>query len=195
MFVLLKLDCYAVDAHSHLNTRRRSVAFADFPSLYNGLLEVITPDGIQASNWDLFEGAVFGRDSLQVALDLVAFPQFNSLAEQVMFSLARLQGVDDDPLTEEEPGRIHHEYRSSFVGGREVRPRVLELMQQLNAERHIGAADEHLYYGTVDATPLFVRLAGEYCSLYGREILDTRFRHLSGHILTLREAVQQATNW
>ena len=83
---------------------------------------------------------VFGRDSLITAwMTLLADP---SLAEGVLQTLARFQGDDVNPITEEEPGRILHEMRFASAGG-----------------MSLGGGD--VYYGSVDATPLFVMLLGE----------------------------------
>lgn len=82
----------------------------------------------------------FGRDSLLTAwMALLVDPD---LALGVLETLARFQGTKTDPSTEEEPGRILHEMRfgdasSPLLGG------------------------GHTYYGTADATPLFVMLLGE----------------------------------
>ncbi len=78
---------------------------------------------------------LFGRDSLWAARMLV--PLDPGLALSTLRVLARRQGTRDDPETEEQPGKILHE----------VRPATLDLgAQQLPP----------LYYGSVDATPLFV---------------------------------------
>ncbi len=82
---------------------------------------------------------LFGRDSLLTAW--MTLPFDGSLAGGVLASLADLQGREDDPAAEEQPGRILHELR-----------------------RHGGSgafASRSRYYGTVDATPLFVGLAAE----------------------------------
>ncbi|MDQ1494525.1 MAG: hypothetical protein QOG69_1008 [Actinomycetota bacterium] len=84
--------------------------------------------------------AVFGRDSLITAyMSLIADPD---LALGVLQTLARFQGTKVDQLTEEEPGRILHEMRFGSATTDALR----------------GA---EIYYGTVDATPLFVVLLGE----------------------------------
>jgi len=84
--------------------------------------------------------AVFGRDSLLTAyMSLIADPD---LALGVLQTLARFQGVNVDPDTEEQPGRILHEMRFA------------------NATTD-ALAGADIYYGTVDATPLFVVLLGE----------------------------------
>jgi glycogen debranching enzyme len=83
---------------------------------------------------------LFGRDSLWTSL--MALPVDPTLALGVLDALAELQGQDVDHRTEEEPGRIMHETR--FEGANTL---ALE-----------GGT---IYYGSVDATPLFVVLLGE----------------------------------
>jgi glycogen debranching enzyme len=83
---------------------------------------------------------VFGRDSLLTAyMALLVDP---SVALGVLRTLARLQGSRFDPETEEEPGRILHEVR-------------------FHDRPSWSLGDGTIYYGTVDATPLFVMLLGE----------------------------------
>ena len=77
---------------------------------------------------------LFGRDSLWAARMLI--PVDASLALSTLRVLARRQGTRDDPATEEQPGKILHEVRSARAAAAHSLPPV--------------------YYGTVDATPLFV---------------------------------------
>jgi glycogen debranching enzyme len=74
---------------------------------------------------------LFGRDSLWAAR--MALPLGTDLAAGTLRTLARRQGTRTDPSTEEEPGKILHEVR-------------------------IGPAGPEHYYGTVDATPLWISL-------------------------------------
>jgi len=83
---------------------------------------------------------LFGRDSLLTAWMLL--PLDARVARGTLETLAETQGRVVDPRTEEQPGRILHEVRSG-----------------LTDEAPDG--EETVYYGTVDATPLFVMLAGE----------------------------------
>jgi glycogen debranching enzyme len=86
--------------------------------------------------------ALFGRDSLLTGWSsLIAG---TGLGLDVLEALARFQGERDDPETGEQPGRILHELRTGGAGVFGLRP---------------GQA----YYGTVDATPLFVMLLDELC--------------------------------
>jgi glycogen debranching enzyme len=79
---------------------------------------------------------LFGRDSLWAAR--MSLPLGTQIAGETLRVLARYQGVTHDPVTEEAPGKILHEIRhGTLVDRGDLPPR---------------------YYGTVDATPLFVVL-------------------------------------
>jgi len=85
---------------------------------------------------------LFGRDSIWAArLALTLDP---AIAASTLRVLARLQGSSTDPATAEEPGKIPHELRSDDF-----------LMP--NEGVHLPP----LYYGTVDATPLWVCLLAD----------------------------------
>jgi glycogen debranching enzyme len=66
--------------------------------------------GVYASSDRLFRGAVFGRDSLEVAEDLLYIKP--KLVEKILLTLASLQGETQNKDNEEEPGKIIHEYRT-----------------------------------------------------------------------------------
>ncbi|MFI6870238.1 glycogen debranching N-terminal domain-containing protein [Nocardia sp. NPDC050406] len=82
---------------------------------------------------------LFGRDSLLTAW--MALPLDVNLALGTMQQLAEMQGQRVDPLTEEEPGRIMHEMRRGPASG--------------------AVLGGETYYGTIDATPLFVMLLAQ----------------------------------
>jgi glycogen debranching enzyme len=83
---------------------------------------------------------LFGRDSLITSLMTLGVDP--SLATSTLLTLARLQGQRVDKSTEEQPGKILHEMRRGLT-------RV--------ADTPAGS----IYYGSIDATPLFVVLLGE----------------------------------
>jgi glycogen debranching enzyme len=83
---------------------------------------------------------LFGRDALLTAyMCLMVDPR---IAHGVLRTLGRLQGTRVDPRTEEEPGKILHEIR-------------------FHDRPSWRLAEGTIYYGTIDATPLFVILLGE----------------------------------
>jgi glycogen debranching enzyme len=84
--------------------------------------------------------ALFGRDSLITALQLL--PVRPEIARATLRALAERQGVRDDPLTGEQPGKIGHEFRDAA-------PASLDWPQP----------GPFRYYGTADATAWFIVLA------------------------------------
>jgi glycogen debranching enzyme len=83
--------------------------------------------------------ALFGRDSLLTSAMLL--PYMPELALGTLRTLARLQGAREDAMTEEQPGKILHEVR-------------------LGGDLSLALGGDSVYYGSVDATPLFVMLVG-----------------------------------
>ena len=96
--------------------------------------------------------AAFGRDAILTAHMLLA--ERPDLALSVLRFLAAQQGRAHDPFTEEAPGKILHEIRHG----------------ELSRRRRIPFGR---YFGSIDATPLFVILLAAYVARTGRsEILD-----------------------
>ena len=83
---------------------------------------------------------VFGRDSIITALETL--PLNPAIARDTLGYLARRQGTREDPFTEEQPGRILHELRRGEMA-------------------RAGEIPHVPYFGTVDATPLWLILLHE----------------------------------
>ncbi len=148
--------------------------------------------GVYASADRLFKGAVFGRDSLEVAEDLLPFAP--KLVRVILLSLAGLQGLRHNLDNEEEPGKIHHEFRSINVDGHELDATSQKILEQL-ADRWGGTQEYLRYYGSVDATPLFVRCLCRYVRRYGRSILKYKVTRYDGSQATMQQAMQAAVDW
>ena len=85
--------------------------------------------------------ALFGRDSLMASIQaLVAQP---AVALGTLENLARWQSDVDDPERDAEPGKIPHELR-------------------VGEWAHFGLVPHRPYYGTADATPLYLLLLAEH---------------------------------
>ncbi len=93
---------------------------------------------------------VFGRDTLITCLQTLLFGP--ELARSALEALAELQATEDDPSIDAEPGKIVHELR------RARRPRNWFAR----------------YYGTVDATPLYLILLSEVWRWTGDDALVAR---------------------
>lgn len=118
-------------------SRWLSVALDDLDALRMSLPETPGEDFFAAGAPWFF--TLFGRDSIWAAR--LALPLDHRIAASTLRVLAGLQGTTDDSSTAEEPGKIMHELRAG----------TLEIPGQ-------GIALPPLYYGTVDATPLWVTL-------------------------------------
>ena len=104
---------------------------------------------------------VFGRDTLITCLQTLLFGP--ELAGKALRVLADLQATEDDPAIDAEPGKIVHEVR------------------------HGKGADAWFprYYGTVDATPLYLILLSEVWRWTGDSAL----------VRDLREPALRALGW
>jgi glycogen debranching enzyme len=104
---------------------------------------------------------LFGRDALWTAR--LALPLGTELAAGTLRALARHEGTRHDPVTEEEPGKIPHELRPA----------------------HATTWLPPVYYGSVDATPLFVITLAE----------AWRWGMPAGEVAALLPAAERALSW
>ncbi len=107
---------------------------------------------------------IFGRDGLVTALQILwAAPD---VARGVLVTLSRLQALRTERDRDAEPGKLPHELRKGEMA-------------------RVGDVPFALYYGSVDVTPLFLMLTGEYFRRTGDE---ETLLHLWG-------PVKQAVRW
>jgi len=106
----------------------------------------------------------FGRDSLITSLQALSANQ--TLARGTLQTMAIFQGKRVNPVRDEQPGKIMHELRKGEL-------------------TRIGLKPFGPYYGTIDATPLFLNLAADYFEWTG----DVDF------IRTLLANVKDAFDW
>lgn len=128
------------------------------------LAKVNKKEGLKASEGEPFS-ALFGRDVLITCLFLLQDYNRNHHDSKLLTTvshnlliLAANQGTKIDQETDEEPGKIEHENRS----GPENQFRLEQLRQNGWPVKESAGQLYMRYYGSVDATPLFVVVVSEY---------------------------------
>jgi glycogen debranching enzyme len=104
--------------------------------------------------------APFGRDSLLVSLqNILIYPKFARGALEI---LGKLQAKEDDPYREAEPGKILHELRCGELA-------------------HFKLIPHTPYYGTADATPLYlITLHAAWRATGDQELLEQHLQTAEG---------------
>ena len=128
------------------------------------MMQSPTPYGVYPYAGVPWFNAVFGRDGIITARELLWVDP--RLARGVLLTLAGTQATERSDVRDSEPGKIVHEMREGEMPA-------------------LGEVPFGRYYGTVDATPLFVMLARDYYQVTAdHETLQT-----------IWPAILRALNW
>lgn len=129
-------DAASVETSNHVLNEILCRAAADLR-----ILTTDTPTGPYPYAGIPWFSTTFGRDGLIAAMQMLWLDP--SIARGVLHRLSAYQAKANDPAADAQPGKVLHEMRCGEMA-------------------RLGEVPFQLYYGSVDATPLFVLLAGMY---------------------------------
>jgi glycogen debranching enzyme len=132
----MSLQTARIESSNQLFNEVISRSFSDLNMLISQ-----TPQGPYPYAGVPWYSTTFGRDGILTAMMMLWVEP--SLAKGVLLYLAAHQAQDFDPVSDAQPGKILHERRQGEMA-------------------RTGEVPFQLYYGTIDATPLFIVLAGRY---------------------------------
>lgn len=137
-------------------------------------------EGATPEHLELYQ-ILFGRDSLYTASRLLK--PYPNLSKATILALATQQGLTYNTNREEEPGRIVHEARDKND----------PIARRLTRER----GWDWPYYGSVDATPEYIRTLHAYCQLSpeNKEFLFTPYTDRTGAPRIVADSLSFATDW
>ena len=168
------LPAYRQKRHALRESTRGTATVATSNNLLNEILCQSTADlhmllteteaGVYPYAGIPWYSTVFGRDGIITAMFMLWLDP--SIAKGVLTYLAATQAETVDPAADAQPGKILHERRQGEMA-------------------MLGEVPFRRYYGTVDATPLFVMLAGLYFERTGDK--DT--------IAAIWPNIKAALNW
>ena len=141
---------------------------------------------IKASN-DLNFQHSFGRDTAISADKLLLYDQ--EVVHQAILLLFSNQGVKNDEITGEKPGKIFHEYKE-----RGDDPEQQVVFDNLQSSTGIGDQQKIISYTSVDATPECIHLLARYVEHYGRDVLHEQVNR-QGEMVAIETCFEDAVQW
>lgn len=162
------------------------------PGVFRAYESLLAPNGkgIYTSNGAFFNHTLFGRDATMSAKFVSDFD--HDTVKQVIVTLAGWQGIQEDTVTQEALGRIHHELRDFREWkGRFSERFILKFFSRLWGEKH-GVL--RTYFAT-DTTANYIRLVNKFCHRIDPSLLDMKVHHYDGTEMTLAESIELAADW
>lgn len=156
-------------------------------NIYDSLLDLVTPAGINASGKDEAFGCIFGRDSAITILKILNFlkresaPNYYNVEELLgiirrsLLTLVTLQGRESNIESGEQPGKFIHEYREDKFERLIAPPRNWYLYPDKKLRN----------YDSIDSTP--ITLIAIY--KYWEATSDNNF------LLSVLSSIERGLNW
>ncbi|NCU38985.1 hypothetical protein EOL96_08175, partial [Candidatus Saccharibacteria bacterium] len=146
--------------------------------------------GIYTSLGRYYNHTIFARDAGMTAKFISDFD--HETAWDTILTLASYQGRTTHRVTQEEPGRIHHEHRDFVAWQGSWYDRIgLKL-----AGRVWGASNKQfITYFSTDTTATYIRMVHKYATNIDPSILERHVPQRDGSTVSLADSVTAAANW
>ena len=146
--------------------------------------------GYDTSDGLLFNHGIWGRDRIITAMDELDYNP--EIARETILTLAKIQGTAFNATSEEEPGKIHNEYRD--ITNWEA-PSNLKFGARILSRFLGGNHEQYLTYFAADSTPLFISLVSKYAREINPGILDETLEDKDGKQISVRQSFRHAIRW
>lgn len=153
-------------------------------------LKTLDNTGLQTSTGSFYNHTLFGRDASNAAKFVSDFD--HDIVKETIVALATFQGTENNPLTQEQAGRIHHEYRNfkTWEGT------IFEKLPFWILGSKWGIKDDRLLsYFSLDTTASFIRLTHKHVSHIDAAILQKQVTNHHGQVRTVQESAEAAAEW
>lgn len=146
--------------------------------------------GLYTSRGRFFNRTIFGRDAAMSAKFVADFD--HQATVEVIAQLIALQGVEYNAKTQEEPGRIHHEWRDFTLWHGTLFERLPFWL--LHSKWDIRNKRLLSYY-SLDTTAAFIRMVHKYATRIDPSILERVMKDKHGEPITVTQALERAAQW
>lgn len=146
--------------------------------------------GLYTSRGRFFNRTIFGRDGAMSAKFVADFD--HQATFEVIAQLVAFQGVEYNQKTQEQPGRIHHEWRDFRLW----RGSAFDHIPFWLLHSKWDIRDKRLLsYFSLDTTASFIRMVHKYAIRIDPSILERTVKDKHGDPVTVAEALERAAAW
>lgn len=179
---------YEMDVNKETKNQIDSI----IPGVFGAYESLKSPDGrgLYTSNGRYYNHTIFARDVSNAARFVGAFE--HDTARDIIATLVRYQGYKTNTKTQEQPGRIHHEYRDFSSWHANLSDRlIVGLASKIWGARH----GRLLTYYACDTSASFIRAVQRYADNIDAAILDQTFLNKHGDKITVQQSIESAAQW
>ena len=176
----------------HLTENEKQAIEFLIPGIFESYesLKKDNPYGLYTSSGSFYNHAIFARDVASAARFVGSFE--HDTAKSILKTLIAYQGVGVNKRTQEQPGRIHHEYRDfSKWHGRFSEKLILRLVGLFWGGRN----GRLLTYYATDSTASYIRAVYRFASKIDNAFLDNEYPNKFGQPTTVQNSIEQAAQW